>query len=408
MSHSDVISFSFCQVSDLNLDSSAALSLHLSPAQRKQRSEESIEALAAAMKVAIRNDVNAVLIPGNLFDADNVTTSTLASVQKIFSRLQEIPVFIAPGAYDPLYSDSLYDESVLRARGLAPWSENVHIFGPNTVHSFTLPDKTSIRIDGIGLTKDNRRQTPYFSELEVKDKVAINILLLPLGFTDTGERSAKQLKELEKRVQTRGYSYVALSGFKNQIIFKTDEERIFAGAAGSLVGLTEKELGERTAIFGNLDRRIAGGIDLTMHAEEFDRRRIININFDISPFPVDDYNAELEKAIKKGGARKGTDILLLNLEGFYPVGAEVLTVTEQMKEEYFHLRTIDRTRPNYLETLSHRNIIESKFAGILGNLRNEVESEKERDPEKLAVIADALYFGLEAIREGKVSIRDAN
>lgn len=406
MSHNDVISFSFCQVSDLNLDSSVALSLHLSPAQRKQRNDESIEALAAAMKVAISNDVNAVFIPGNLFNSDNVTTSTLASVQKIFARLQEIPVFIAPGKYDPLFNDSVYDESVLRARGLEPWSENVHIFDANSVSSFTLPDKTSIKISGVGLTKDNRRNTPYIPDLPEADRVAINILLLPLGFNDTTGNAANA--ELLKRIQSRGYSYVAFSGFKNELILKTEDDVIYGAAAGTFIGLTEEELGERNAIFANLDKRIGGGIDLTMHTEEFDPRRIVCVNFVVTGKEVETISFDIEHAIKKSKARKETDILLLEFNGWYPVGSEIELVTEQMKEDYFHLRYTDNTRPNYLATLSEANIIESKFAGILKQLRSEAESDDELDQKRLKVINDALYFGLEAIREGKVSIRDAN
>lgn len=407
MSQSDFVSFSFCQVSDLNLDSSASMSLHLSPSQRKQRSEESIEALAAAIKVAISNDVNAVLIPGNLFDAENVSTSTLASVQKIFARLQEIPVFIAPGAADPLHSDSLYDESVLRARGLEPWSDNVHIFGANNVHSFNLPGKDSIKISGIGLTKDNRGRMPYIPELQKSEKAAINILLLPLGLADAATEKSKN--ELGKKFKSRGYSYIAFSGFKNQSILKSEEDEvIFAGASGTFVGLTAKELGPRTAIFANLDRRMSAGIEMTMHTEEFDPRRIINIDFDISGRDPNVLSMDLEKEIKESGARKDIDVLLINASGLYPVGADVKLITEQMKSDYFHLKSKINIRPDYLQSISLKNQIESKYACILGALRNELHANMERDSEKVAIITDALYFGLEAIREGTVSTPNAD
>lgn len=407
MTTNEVISFSFCQVSDLNLDSSSALNLHLSPSQRKQRSDESIEALAAAMKAASSNDVNAVLIPGNLFDADDVTTTTLESVQKIFARLGEIPVFIAPGAHDPLFNDSLFDESVLRARGLKPWSENVHIFGADSVRSVSLPDKESIRISGVGLTKKNRQTTPYVEELPESDRVAINVLLLPLGLDEAKLQEADT--ELAKKLESRAYSYVAVSGFENEHIFKNAEGVIFSGAAGTFIGQTAGELGPRKAIFANLDKRIGSGMDLTIHSEEFDPRRIINVNFDLSQKEPELMPLDFAAAIKKSGARKEKDILLVTLDGFYPVGAEIQLVDQNMRDEYFHLRVIDKTRPNYLETLSDKNIIESKYVGILAELKIEAKMEGESDnSEKLAIITDALYFGLEAIREGKVSIRDAD
>ena len=407
MSAGEVISFSFCQVSDLNLDTSAALALHLSPAQRKQRADESIEALAAAMKQASSNDVNAVLIPGNLFDADNVTTTTLASVQRIFARLGEIPVFIVPGAHDPLYNDSLYDESVLRARGLKPWSENVHIFGASSVSSVPLPGKASIRISGIGLSRENRRKTPYVPELAESERVAINLLLLPLGLDEV--KSLEMDSELARTIEGRGYSYVAVSGYNNEHIFKSSEGIIYAGAAGTFIGQTASELGPRKAVFANLDKHIGAGIDLTIHSEEFDPRRIVSVNFDLSKKEPELLEMELASALKKSGVRKEKDILLLKLEGFYPVGADIQLVDQNMKDEYFHLKLTNTTRPNYLETLSDKNIIESKYVGIMAELKTGAKADNGgENEERLGVISDALYFGLEAIREGKVSIRDAD
>jgi len=117
---------------------------------------------------------------------------------------------------------------------------------------------------------------------------------------------------------------------------------------------------------------------------------------------------DLEKEIKESGARKDIDVLLINASGLYPVGADVKLITEQMKSDYFHLKSKINIRPDYLQSISLKNQIESKYACILGALRNELHANMERDSEKVAIITDALYFGLEAIREGTVSTPNAD
>lgn len=383
------------------------MELKLSPVQRKERTDEALEALSAAMKVASSNSVDAVLIPGNLFDADNVTSKTLSRVQKIFALLGDIPVFISPGVDDPLFSDSPYDVSALRAHGLSAWSDNVQIFSAERVQSFALPEKGSVKISGIGMPKHARLKTPYVPALEEAEKVAINILLLPLGLEDKALEASTE--ELKVRVQNRSYSYVALSGCKNEMLLKASDEVIFGAAAGTFVGQTEAERGPRQALFGNLDRRLGGGIELALQSQEFDPRRIISLKFDLSGNLPETYNESLQALIKKSKARKDTDIIVLELEGLYPGGAAFELVSAEMRQSYFHMKIVDKTRPDYLETLTEKNIIENKLIAILGELKNKIKAEQNNDQlEQLAVLDDALYFGLQAIREGKVSIRDAD
>jgi hypothetical protein len=407
MSTTEVISFSFCQVSDLNLDSSAALNLHLSPVQRKQRNEEALEAFASAMKMASSDDVNAVLVPGNLFDAENITTQAVARVQRIFAMLQEIPVYIAPGSLDPLFNDSLYDESALRAHGLPPWSENVHIFSSNSVQTFSLPGKSSVKVSGIGLTKEGRRNTPVIPPLAEADKVAINILLLPLGLVDA--KSGVLDADLSDTINGLGYSYVALSGFKNGVALNSRDNVICAAAAGTFIGQTERELGPRHALFLNLDRRIGGGMELTIRPEEFDPRRIVSCNFDISGKEPAQLNRLMRASIEDSGARHGLDIMVLHLNGHYPSACRHELASEAAKLDFFHMKLSDETRPDYLETMSNRNMIEGQFIALMEDLRAKALAEGGlQQTEKMRVINDALYYGLEAIREGTVTIRHAD
>ncbi|MFX5956997.1 hypothetical protein ABTF01_21610, partial [Acinetobacter baumannii] len=80
------------------------------------------------------------------------------------------------------------------------------------------------------------------------------------------------------------------------------------------------------------------------------------------------YNESLQALIKKSKARKDTDIIVLELEGLYPGGAAFELVSAEMRQSYFHMKIVDKTRPDYLETLTEKNIIENKLIAILGEL----------------------------------------
>ena len=321
--------------------------------------------------------------------------------------MQEIPVFIAPGAGDPLFADSLYNEAALRAHGLAPWSENVHIFQSGELQTYTLPGKSSIKISGIGLTKDGRRQTPVIPPLSESDKVAINILLLPLGLADT--ESGVLDSKLKTYIKSLGYSYTALSGLKNAVTLIGDNDAVAAACAGTFIGQRQQEKGLRQALFGNLDRRIAGGLDITVRPEEFDPRRIVSLNFDVTGKDPSLLKDLLKETMQASGARPLIDMVVLNLEGTYP-GAQELDLVSQAKEfDFFQLRIVDNTRPDYLETLSDKNVIESRFASMMNELKEQATAGgADQEKSRQAVIKDALYYGLEAIRQGRVTIRHAD
>jgi len=97
------------------------------------------------------------------------------------------------------------------------------------------------------------------------------------------------------------------------------------------------------------------------------------------------------------------------LTGFYPHGQNLELVSEAKKQDFFHLKIIDNTRPDYLQTVSDKNIIEAKFISLLDDLKSKAEAEGGfKSSEKSRVVNDALYYGLEAIREGRVTIRHAD
>jgi hypothetical protein len=274
------------------------------------------------------------------------------------------------------------------------------------MQSFNLHGKGSVRINGIGISREGRKNTPAVPALDSQGKVAIDILLLPLGSNQSESSTVETI--VQDALAGKGYSYTALSGLKNKNTFKSGNE-IYAAAAGGFIGQTENDNGPRYAIFGNLDRRLSGELETSLQTKEFDLRRIHCVRVDLTPSNCGNAKDIVARALSKSTARAEDDIVILHLNGFYAAGSEFNYGREELNERYFHLRVYDNTRPDYLDTLSDRNLIESKFSSIIAEMKNKiVEAGTSDSRERLADLDDALYYGLEAIREGKVTIRNAD
>lgn len=432
MSQPEIINFSFCQLSDLRLDSDASLELHLSPAQRKQRNEEAIASLDQAMKVASSNDLDAILVPGNLFDSEHLRSSTIQAVQQIFARLQDLPVFICPGALDPLGADSPYNQSALQARGLAQWSSNVKIF-TEELERISLPGLEFVNISGLGLSRENRKQSPLPGSVSDPERAALNLLMLPLGLDELDNEKAS--RNLISALGKCNYSYIALSGYKQiqKILLaaaseNSEEARLasmqqtlvsenylnpdeskqrLAMASGTFCGQSKQETGPRAAIFANLTLNPDGATDTFIDIKEFDKRRIVKLEFDLSLKNPDTVKVEFASELIKSKIREALDILILELSGFYQEGHKPEIVDDKLKKSFYHLRLHDRSRADSLQRVSNKNLIESTFVRLMNELK-ESEIEAAAEPERLLQIENGLYFGLEALRQSRVTISNAD
>ena len=403
------IKFSFLQISDLRLGSASSLSLHLSPSQRQQRLEESLQAMQRSIEYAREKEMDAILIPGNLFDMANVTAKTVAAVQKIFASASPLTVFITPGATDPISRDSFYLTAVLNARGLDEWPNNVVIFTEAELKTNSLPDKPNVRISGLAIHAhaDQQTQIPALAD---HDRSALNILLYPLpGRYSNSSLTDTEFSELIGKAE---FSYTASSGPLNQCRARREEGRVIAACTGTFSAQSADETGARVALAAELMRKLPGRIELDIEPIEFDQRRIINLKIDLSTIDPSKWITHLDSELVGCGIRE-EDILLFELSGTYPAGQEQNLINRVRQNPYFHCRCSDKSRPDYLANLAPENKIEHSLIDKMNQLfaessRSSDEQMAMDSEQQHAVVDDALYFALEALREGKITLRNAD
>ena len=100
---------SFLQISDVHVDSKLTHSRFSFPKNKREARITEINALVQrAMDLAKEREVEAVLIPGDLWDDESVSRESVHRLVEAFASIYPIPVFIAPGNHDFCAPLSMY------------------------------------------------------------------------------------------------------------------------------------------------------------------------------------------------------------------------------------------------------------------------------------------------------------
>ena len=176
---------------DLHLDSPFSGLPSGKAAQRRQEQRELPGRLAS---LAEAEQVQLVLLAGDLFDSDSAFTETAEELIKALGSIAA-PVFISPGNHDFYTASSAY------AR--LPFPENVHIFRDDRIECVELPELNA-RVFGAAFTDRSCRGS--FEGFSVEKKA---------GFTDImcihGELGGDRYRPItEEQLAASGMDYVAL------------------------------------------------------------------------------------------------------------------------------------------------------------------------------------------------------
>lgn len=408
----------FLQLSDVHLDSRLqAQRLGLSQPKRFERTHEILEAVYRAIQDGIKRGVDAILIPGDLFDGDTVTGPTITFLSDAFNRAAPIPVVIAPGNRDFNGRSSLYNPRVLAHRGLGAWPSNVFIFENDQFTTFRHPTRPEISFTGRAfLSPDVVADRMLSRPLPREAEAAINVLLFH-GFLegyqgpDVAQPDKYNAPFSVEELETQGFAYSAL-GHCHEFAEVYSNQGVLIGAyAGSFVGRSFAEAGARVGLIVTLQADAEGLLMCSLEPVEYDTRRIVVAAGDISGLTEEAMIEEISLSIEDQGARPD-DIVYLHLEGGYPPQADPISVVERLREKYYHLYLADNTRPDYLGEHFDERTTEWKYIESMLELKKNVERQSNGDENGLevsgATVEDALYYGLDALRQQKVRVKDVD
>ncbi len=395
-----VATLRFLQFSDVHLDSRLTGSRLAWPREKRaQRIQEIAEAALKACRLAREHEVEALFIPGDLWDDEAISAETLARVIEAFESLDSIPVFIAPGNHDFCSPTSFYNEDVLRARGMRVWPKNVHIFRSHAFTTVRHPTRPEVTITGRAFVQNVSIEERLLQEPIPRPPASVSVLLFHGSWIEYAGRDrfeeGKLLTAPFSRAELlgQGFSYAALGHYHHYAEIVDDEGRIRAAYAGCLAGRYLSEAGPHFALLGELDDR---GI-VALEKIRVDERTIHDVEVDVTGAESEvSVRERIGQRLRECGAR-ASDVVFLRLTGRLPRGLRASALTESFRHEYFHLAVADLTRPAYdLEGHDPRTT-QGRFIQEMRRRIAAAADENER-----ALLERALYYGLDALIQGKV------
>ncbi len=332
--------------------------------ERRREQRELLDRLAADAE-----NVDLVLLAGDLFDSDASYWETAETLTRVFSSIKA-QIFIAPGNHDYYTSRSPYATMELPA--------NVHIFRTAQLRGIELPELNA-RVWGAGFTSAGCE--PLLRSFTVRQSDRMELMVLHGDIAQNSRYNAVS----EADIARSGLDYLAL-GHVHAFSGIKKAGNTFYAYPGCVEGRGFDETGEKGWLLGAVGK---GNADLTFRPSGGRQYRILEADLSAS----DDALATVLEAVGDGFPR---DIVRLILRGEYSGEADPEAIRQALSDKFYHLTVKNelRRRRGLWEGAG-----EDTLTGMfLADLKSKYEESEDEDSR--ALIELAARYGLAAL-EGR-------
>ena len=344
---------------------------------------ELLEVFKKIIDLAIEENIEVLLIAGDVFDNLTVNKNTLFFISDQIRRIDNIKVFISPGNHDPYNEKSFYN--------MINWPENVYIFKGDM--EFKEVKELNLIVWGAGFRNNYENETLLRGVSVDSDK--INIMILHGEIASTNSKNEYNPIYIND-IYNSNIDYIAL-GHRHKFSGILKEGMTTYAYSGCPQGRGFDESGEKGVIIGEVYR---GGTDLRFFpvCKRKYVTKEINItgtnSYDevifkiLSDLSNEEINKNFYKIILKGELKEH-----FNLK-------ENLLI-EKLKNKFYYIKIINDTSIEInLEELSKDYSIKGKFiAKILEKLKDASDDDKE-------ILKLALKIGIQCLSEDEVNLND--
>lgn len=253
-------------MADLHLDSPFSLK----NAETAQACRQMLRGtFTSAMLYARTENVDIVLIPGDVFDTGFAARDTLSLLVSEFEKNPKIRFVISPGNHDPYKNDS-------------PWAKtsfpsNVFIFRSSSLSKISFDD-INTDVYGWAFTDENMSVDP----LAVKprpDRSRINILCAHCELD--GPVGGKYCSISKAELEAAGFDFAALGHIHKGTDGAKRIGNTYYAYSGCLEGRSFDECGQKYAIIAELDKK-NGTLTADFRTRSFTQRRFEIIEADVT------------------------------------------------------------------------------------------------------------------------------
>jgi DNA repair exonuclease SbcCD nuclease subunit len=356
--------------------------------------------------------VDALLVPGDLFDGEEADVETVNRAVECVRAAGCPPVFIAPGNHD-CYSraSTYYDNAKLAARHQPVWPAHVHIFTSPEFASAELSGRPEVRVWGRCVDANVESDDRVLARAPRPGPGLAHVLLLHGsrdGFLAPGKRLTAPFSDAE--LLAAGFDYAALGHYHEPAEVRDGRGRLRAAYAGSPAALARDETGPHGALLVRLtvDASAAApearGLAVETEPVPLDERRLLAVTADLAGVGSPEAVRERVLAALAAAGATPRDLAVARLTGRVRPGVDLAPRAEDFAERVWCLLAdVSELRPDYdLEAYrrGEPRTTEERFARSLL-----AEIDDERDPARRAELESALYYGLDALKQGRVAPR---
>lgn len=360
---------------DLHLDAPFT-SLSDADGRPGQRRQELKQMLVRIVELAEAEQVDLLLICGDLYEHGYTRKSTMYFICDQFKKIQEIPVLIIPGNHDPATADSFYNH--------CDWPLNVHILKNDSIlyeHSVN-----NLRVYGC---------LPSAGTL---DRARINILMLH-GTLDMPFSADAYQPVSSKELDAYGFDYCAMGHFHSRFQGAGVQNRIYNSGSPEPLGFDEA--GEHGVFITTVEKQPGADSHIQVEFKALNLRRFVDLEVQAGGCLNDEQVAsQAASAMESAGNRE--DLYRVFLQGYISHDFKINTgyVADLLKASAFFVKIIDHTSPDYD---FGRIVDEPGLRGLFARKMLDMAA-KATEAEERQLAMQALYYGMEAIDEGSVCI----
>lgn len=338
------------------------------------RRTELKEIFAAIIDLARTEQVQVLLIAGDLFEHQHATRGTAKFLDEQFRRIPKTRIFISPGNHDPFLATSLY--------ATYPWPQHVHVFGPQ-VERVDLPD-LPVSIYGWGFP-DWEVPGYMLGALQVADPSRINLVVV-----HGGEGAYHPFRPAD--LARIGADYIALGHIhKEEVVLTAPGGRVLARYCGSPEALNFGEPGQHGVLLGTVSK-----VSTRLEFMPTGRRQYVTASVDATGAVSSEDLLRLVTEVDSAESRAQNSYRVSLTGSVDPdLTIDLSVLQERLAPEFYLLKLQDATSPGFdLDRLAQERTARGLFVQQLLAME-----QAQTDPGAQQRIRRALSVGLLAFEQ---------
>jgi exonuclease SbcD len=376
----------FLHCADLHLDMPFT-SLGVSGNKSTVRREDIKKTFRRIIDTARNEEVDILLIAGDLYEHEYARKSTINFVNDCFYEISDIKVVISPGNHDPYVSNSFYKNY--------SWSPNVSILSSQQPN-IRIGDVACVHGCGFTGFQEARSLIDGISDVDAN---MINILLIhgTVGLEFTKEAyNPMTVDELD----SLGMDYIALGHFHNRFAEAGKFGNIYNPGSAEPLGFDET--GRHGVFVGTISKPEGEMCVCDVHFVELNSRSYTVMEIDVSGCTTVDRVADRMARALRGQSIDRKHLLNVTLKGFVDNGVsiDVQQLQSYFEDKVFFMKIKDETSSDY----NFEEII--KEPGLRGLFVRKAFSliDQTADERRKKLLMKSVYYGLQALEQGRVDV----